>query len=264
MDSSPPSTVRPACRSPIGFSVVRRSRQSARRLRSRLQVAPSSPQQRGHNSPSVARPSLADDERRTFVPSMKRFEPRAGMVMCALRVTALCSCHRGDRCQQGRRRRAGSEGPRAELEGRRRARDAEGTRRPRPAIGWRRGRLSHLGGGVAAFRARLWPLRGVPPGGLVYWTVVDSGCALVGAADGFLRDLRLGVDREPGARLCSVHDLVGWSGRTAASLGAGARCPEAWCPATPAVVVRLAGRGRLYQANVRLAPPPAFAVRASW
>lgn len=43
--------------------------------------------------------------------------------------------------------------------------------------------------------ARFSALRVVLPGGLGYWTVVDENYELVGAADGFLRDLRFGADR---------------------------------------------------------------------
>lgn len=39
------------------------------------------------------------------------------------------------------------------------------------------------------------PLRVVLPSGSAYWTVVDEEYELVEAADGFLRDLRFGVDR---------------------------------------------------------------------
>lgn len=51
-------------------------------------------------------------------------------------------------------------------------------------------------------------LRVVLPGGLAYWTVVDAEYELVGAADGFLRDLRFGADRTESTTRMYAGELV--------------------------------------------------------
>jgi hypothetical protein len=51
-------------------------------------------------------------------------------------------------------------------------------------------------GGRAAELSALRSLRVVLPSGEAYWTVVDQRYEVVEAADGFLRDLRFGADRD--------------------------------------------------------------------